>query len=126
MVKQSTDNLEGIWQSRYEYTSSSREGIFEGKHKVRIVQKDPSHVVVESLPEGNDSYVVIRLTIDGAIATGSWQEHTNEKGYYKGAIYYGTIQLIIDPDGRTMRGKWLGFDKESNINVGPWELTRPQ
>lgn len=124
MTQQTADTYSGIWNSRYEYTSSSREGTFEGKHKVRIVQKDPYHLVVESLPEGNESYVIIRLTVDDNIATGSWQEHTSEHGYYKGAIYYGTIQLVIDPDGRKMRGKWLGFDKENNINVGPWELIR--
>jgi hypothetical protein len=51
-------------------------------------------------------------------------ERTSSVGYYKGAVYHGAIQLLIDPTGRSMQGQWLGFDKKSNINSGVWELSR--
>ncbi|MFD6142060.1 hypothetical protein [Promicromonospora sp. NPDC060271] len=32
------------------------------------------------------------------------------------------MQLIVDPTGRTMTGKWVGFDKELSVDSGPWVL----
>jgi hypothetical protein len=78
--------------------------------------------VFESVPHKNKSYLFIRLFVDGNIATGSWQEETDPQGYYKGAIYHGAIQLTLHNNGKTMRGKWLGYGKDMQINVGPWEL----
>jgi hypothetical protein len=34
------------------------------------------------------------------------------------------IQMTDDPSGRRLTGKWLGFGAESEINDGPWTLTR--
>ena len=45
-------------------------------------------------------------------------------GYYKGATCHGTIQLVVDPMGRTMTGKWLGFSKDFKVNRGSWMLSR--
>ncbi len=57
------------------------------------------------------------------MATGSWRETTSPAGYYKGAIYHGTLQMIIDPSGRSMHGMWLGFSRDFKVNSGRWELT---
>lgn len=32
------------------------------------------------------------------------------------------IQVIVDPTGRSMSGKWVGFDKEFRVDSGPWNL----
>lgn len=58
----------------------------------------------------------------GPIATGTWTEHTAIDGYYQGAVYHGALQLIVDPSRRSMAGKWVGFDKELNVDSGPWAL----
>ena len=118
-------NYDGIWQSNYEYPSSSRGKTFKGGHTVRLHQKG-NQLVAESLPEGNESYVLIRLVLDDGVATGSWQEHTNPEGHYEGAIYHGAIQLKADKSGLRMSGKWLGFGKDGTVNSGPWELVRQQ
>lgn len=116
------DDFSGIWHSTYRYHSSSRDGEFDNEHKVRVHQKG-NQLVVESITAPHKSYLVLRLSIDGDIATGSWEEHTEKDSYYKGAIYHGVIQLVIADDGHSMKGKWLGFGKNKEINVGPWELT---
>lgn len=112
----------GVWKSTYSYPSSGRGASFEGHHYVGLHKID-NHWVFESLPEVNKSYVIIRLSIEDDIATGSWQEQTQPEGYYKGAVYYGAIQLVIGEGGKKMVGKWVGFGKDMEVNVGPWELT---
>lgn len=62
------------------------------------------------------------LEIDGHVATGSWPEQTATDGYYRGARYHGAIQLVVEPTGRRMTGKWVGFGKEFDVNTGPWQL----
>ena len=44
-------------------------------------------------------------------------------GYYRGARYHGAIQLLVEPTGRRLAGKWVGFGKQMDVNTGPWELT---
>jgi hypothetical protein len=121
-MKSIYDGLTGIWRSNYRYPSSGRDGEFTSEHILRL-RRDGSHLIFESLPEGNESYVIIRLSIEGNIASGSWQEATSPGGYYKGALYYGVIQLVVDKGGKNLRGKWLGFGKDESVNSGLWELS---
>lgn len=60
--------------------------------------------------------------MDRNVITGSWVEQTAADGYYHGARYHGAIQLLVEPTGRRMTGKWVGFGKEFDVNTGPWEL----
>lgn len=112
----------GVWESSYSYPSSGRGATFEGHHFVRLYQKE-KHLVFESIPETSKSYLVVRLSIDDDIATGSWQEQTETNGYYKGAMYYGALQLVVSEDNKKMVGKWVGFGKDMEVNVGPWEFS---
>jgi hypothetical protein len=61
-------------------------------------------------------------TLDGNAATGTWSERTAFDGYYRGARYHGAVQLLVDPTGSQLAGKWIGFGKDFEINSGPWEL----
>lgn len=112
----------GVWSSEYEYTSTSRKGDFTGRHYVRAFQEG-SHLVFESVPGANKSYVILRLTLDGKVATGSWQETTELDGVYGGTIYYGAIQLIANEAGDEFLGQWAGFGKTGVVKTGPWKLT---
>lgn len=118
----STVDLSGIWHSRYLYFSSGRTGEFEGQHYVVIRQQD-GELSGQSLPHTMESELRLDLSLSGMVATGSWTEHTSPGGYYRGAVYHGTLQLLVDPMGRSMSGKWLGFGKNFKINSGEWELT---
>jgi hypothetical protein len=115
--------LAGVWRSKYIYYSDGRAAQFEGEHYVVLRQRG-DHVSAQSLPNSLDSVLTLDLTVDGPAMTGKWTERTSPVGYYKGAVYHGAIQLLIDPTGRSMKGQWVGFDKKANINSGVWELSR--
>ena len=38
------------------------------------------------------------------------------------AVYHGAIQLLLEPTGRKMTGKWVGFGRDFDLNTGPWTL----
>src|ERR1700733_829378 len=90
-----SNDITGIWHSTYTYTSSSRPGEFKTEQYLRL-HRQGEHFIFESFPRQGESYIHIRLTLDGAIATGSWSEETDPNGYYKGAVYSGAIQLVVD------------------------------
>ena len=79
-------------------------------------------LTARSLPGSASSSLSLDLTVDGAVVTGTWVEQTDPTGYYRGARYHGAIQLIAEPTGRRMAGKWIGFGKDMDVNTGPWEL----
>ncbi|WP_116214955.1 XRE family transcriptional regulator [Streptomyces olivoreticuli] len=117
--------LSGIWLSRYEYHSSGRETDFTGEHYVVVLQHG-NKLTVRSLPEGSsnpNSPLTLDLTVEGNVVTGTWREETARDGYYAGAVYHGAIQLLVEPTGRKMIGKWVGFGKDFDVNTGPWELS---
>jgi transcriptional regulator with XRE-family HTH domain len=115
-------NYSGVWLSRYEYVSSSRDSqVFTGLHYVVILQH-ANRLTVRSLPGSSDSPLTMDLTVDGNVITGTWVEQTAEDGHYRGARYHGAIQLLSEPTGRRLTGKWVGFGTEMDVNTGPWEL----
>jgi len=122
------DRLAGIWHSRYVYYSSGRQSELVVEHYV-VLNHQNDHVSGQSLPNSLNSLLTVDLVVaDSAVTgtsvvTGTWVERTSPTGYYKGAVYHGAIQLLLDPTRSKMTGRWLGFDKESNINNGDWELT---
>ena len=114
-------NYSGVWLSRYEYFSSGRDDAFVGQHYVVVLQHG-DRLSLRSLPNSAGSQLTMDLTVDGNVMTGTWVEQTAPKGYYRGARYHGAIQLLGEPTGRRMAGKWVGFGKEMDVNTGPWEL----
>jgi transcriptional regulator with XRE-family HTH domain len=116
-----TANYSGVWLSRYEYYSSGRGDTFTGLHYVVVLQHG-SRLTVRSLPESAASSLSMDLTVDANVITGTWVEQTDEGGYYRGARYHGAIQMLAEPTGRRLAGKWVGFGKDMDINTGPWEL----
>lgn len=118
-------DLSGIWDSRYAYFSDSRDQRLEGRHYL-VFRQDGYRVRGQSLPHSADSLLRLNLSVEGSVATGTWTERTSPAGYYQGATYHGTLQLLLDPSGRRMAGKWIGFGKDFLVNSGEWELTWAQ
>jgi transcriptional regulator with XRE-family HTH domain len=112
--------LTGIWLSRYEYESSSRGGMFADAHYVVIIQHG-ARLLVRSVP-ASASRLMMDLTASGQVATGTWTEQTSTAGYYQGGVYHGAIQFLLDPTGRRMAGRWVGFGRDFDLNSGPWTL----
>ncbi|MFC9234535.1 helix-turn-helix domain-containing protein [Streptomyces decoyicus] len=118
------ETFTGVWLSRYEFYSSSRDATYEGRHHVVIVQHG-NRLTAQSLPGASsnpDSPLTLDRTVDRNVITGSWVEQTPADGYYNGARYHGAVQMLVEPTGRRMTGKWVGFGKEFDVNTGPWEL----
>lgn len=115
----------GIWLSKYVYVSSGRANSeLIGMHYV-VVTQHGARLSVQSLPQGSlnpDSPLVMDLSINKNVVTGTWTEDTAKDGYYRGASYHGAIQMLADMTGRKMKGQWVGFGKEFDVNTGPWEL----
>lgn len=117
-------NYSGVWLSRYEFYSSGRDDSYEGRHYVVIVQHG-NRLTARSLNGASsnpDSPLSLDLTVDRNVVTGTWTEQTAADGYYQGARYHGAVQLRVEPTGRRMAGKWVGFGKDFDVNTGPWEL----
>jgi hypothetical protein len=114
--------LAGLWRSSYRYFSTGRAEEFEGSHQVRL-RSEGDRLTGRSEPNGTGT-IELDLRTDGLLVTGSWTERTATDGYYRGAVYHGIMQLVLDPAGRSMTGRWLGPDKEFAINSGDWMLTR--
>lgn len=118
----SSGPLTGIWLSRYEYVSSSREDqTFTSQHYVVMLHRG-SRLQVRSLPETAPGRVLMELTVNGQVVTGTWSEETNPDGYYRGSVYHGAIQMLLDPTEHRMTGKWVGFGRNFDLNTGPWSL----
>jgi hypothetical protein len=114
--------LTGTWLSRYEYVSSSRGGqVFTDQHYVLLIQRG-TRVQARSIAGSAPSRLIMDLTADGSVLTGTWREETNPAGYYAGATYHGAIQVIAGPTGHRMTGQWTGFGKDGEVNNGPWQL----
>jgi hypothetical protein len=114
--------LSGIWRSHYVYPSTGRGGNFSGDHYI-IFRQRQDRLVGQSLPHSTGSQLRLEFELEPPVATGSWRETTSPAGYYKGATYHGTLQMVIDPSGRSMHGMWLGFSRDFKVNSGQWELT---
>jgi hypothetical protein len=107
--------MTGIWLSAYEYFSSGRDQSFTGKHHVIILQRG-ARLMARSL-------LSLGMTANGQVVTGTWTEQTDTAGCYQGAVYHGAIQLLTEPSGHRMTGRWIGFGRDLEINDGPWTLT---
>jgi hypothetical protein len=113
--------LSGIWRSTYTFFSSRRRKDIEAEHFV-VLRHEKGRLTGQSLPHSTGSRLTVDLAVEKPVATGTWLEQTSPTGYYAGATYHGTLQLFIDPMGRSMAGKWLGYGKNFQINSGDWKL----
>jgi hypothetical protein len=115
-------DLAGRWSSTYQYASTSRAGVFDGSHTVDLRCED-GRVIGRSLPDPSGSVLDLELSVSGSIATGTWTERTSPTGHYRAATYHGLLQLVVDPTGRQMTGRWLGVGKRFEVKSGEWRLT---
>ncbi|MFI6676730.1 hypothetical protein [Kribbella sp. NPDC050470] len=120
-ARATSGNLSGLWLSQYSYFSAGRDATLEGQHTIRLYHTG-NRLHGSTDPADGESRLTLDLSVNGAIATGTWKERTAPTGYYRGAVYHGTIQLVISPHARRMNGRWLGFGKNFIVNSGDWHL----
>jgi hypothetical protein len=128
--KTQTNTFAGLWHCTYWYPSNTGSGDDPSEYRMKSYQTGDT-VVLESVPNEEGSYMLVRLHVDDDIATGNWHETTSPTGEFKGAIYSGAGQLTVDPDTRRMEGQWAGagFDHDEQkmrIYSGRWEIVPVQ
>lgn len=125
-MTQKDDTFAGIWHCCYWYPSNTHEGEDISEYYVKVHQMG-SKLIIESLPNKIGAYMFVNLTLDGDLATGSWQEDTAPEGEFKGAVYSGALQLLLNEAKDRFEGKWVGVGQEEGkryIYTGRWELAR--
>lgn len=115
-------DLSGIWHSRYTYYSTGQNKELEGQHFL-VMRHEGDRLFGENTVAENASHLRLDLQLSGSVATGTWTERTAADGYYRGSVYHGAIQLVMDPMRKTMHGRWVGFDRDFNVDSNAWELS---
>lgn len=117
-------DLPGIWRCRYWFPSNVHPGEDVSEYHVRI-EHTGDGFALHSLPNEEGSYMQIHFIVESNLATGTWLEDTAPNGEFKGMVYSGVFQLIIDEDMKRMIGSWVGIgrgDQTPKIYDGRWEI----
>lgn len=115
--------LTGIWESRCTYHSGSRGEDFTDRAHLVVVHAGSS-VTARSIDGAvtDDGSITLHLELRGHVVTGTWEQVTGPVSYYRGQVFYGAVQLVVEPGGGRMIGAWCGFGRDHDVNTGPWEL----
>ena len=112
--------------------------VFRRKRSISGLWAQTWHVNSENYPDSNPSEILLRqvggsvsgqLTaqnriyrVEGAVEgnyfTGIWRD--SEAGH----TYHGTFQLRILPNANEMKGTWIGFRTNGEIQSNSWVWTR--
>lgn len=122
-------DFSGTWQFTHWYPTSDDSAEEKGEYQMVAHQKGHAVVFESVADDKKEAYLIVRLTIDGTVATGTWHENAEMHGPFEGVMYSGAGQLIISGGGTYMDGMWAGagFDHASSkprIYTGRWELKR--
>ena len=120
--------LSGTWQCTHWYPSED-DSNEESMTHVMTAHQHGNTLVLQSVPDGEQSYLLVHLNVDGSVASGSWHETTRRQDGYDGPEYSGAGQLVISPDGKSMAGLWAGagFDhklSKMRVYTDKWEIKR--
>lgn len=123
-------NFSGLWYCRYWYPSNDHPGEDVSEYCAQIEPSRGMQFVLHSIPgmgEPEGAYMQARFTADDQVVTGSWLENTAPAGSFKGAIYSGVFQLLLNQTRTKMEGMWTGIGQEKGkmqVYTGRWEIAR--
>ena len=106
-------NVKGIWRSHYTYPSKS--GDDKEERQLIELRQFGKYVLGRNLT-GRHHWYKMRGKLELQMYfTGIW-ENTSDSD-----IFHGAFQFVVSPEGNTMKGKWIGFGDNHQVNHGPWE-----
>lgn len=111
----------GIWRSRWDCASARRDGSGAAPRFI-VLREHRGRLLGHSLPHATGVHIRLELSVDGSTVSGTWREYDGATTSRSGASY-GCVQLELDPSGRAMHGRWLGFGPGVFPIAGTWELT---
>jgi hypothetical protein len=119
----------GRWHLTYWFPSNKQPGQEEPSEYDVTAEQTSNHIILQSIPNESESYIFVRLTVDGVFASGSWTENTSPHGEFQGMVYSGVVQLLVSPDKQKMTGQWVGVGRDHqrqlpDVYGGRWELVR--
>lgn len=120
MAKQ---DFSGVWHSIYHYKHPGLDGLQESVHDVKILRRG-DNLVIESLPNEENSYLVMRLKLDERTAVGTWEEHTSPTGPHKREVYSGAVLLLLNEAGNFFDGMFLSVDRRNHVKSNYWQISR--
>lgn len=115
-------DLVGTWLSVFTYQKEVAQNDCSEHIHVCLVYKKANQLIIESTP-GSASYLVIRLSLDGRIATGSWEQQRAETSSSSSIVIWGAVQLIVNEAGNALEGMWVGFGSAAEVVSGSWKFT---
>jgi hypothetical protein len=124
----SSRHFSGEWISEYSYQSSDMTKPASSSHIV-VLQEAETGIEGESVPQKDGSSLSFALRHDQAngVLTGTWQESTSPSGHYRGAIFHGALQLLLNEAYDQAEGQWVGFNSSrTQIKTGEWRLKKSQ
>lgn len=110
----------GIWRSTH-FKTADGPGAPKTSYYVTL-RLLGNQIIVESASQEGKSYLFARFTLEGNVATGIYQSENSPNTRAKGAVYYGSAQLILDDDGLALRGMGVGFNKDMKATATDWAL----
>jgi hypothetical protein len=108
-------NLRGLWFSSYSFVSSrTRQRTYTTQ--LMLIRQFGPYVVGKCLWSNGTHRHFLTGRTQAHILTGRWRNVAD------GAKHHGVLQLLIDPDGTYLHGKWLGYDARNHIQHADWEF----
>jgi hypothetical protein len=109
-------NLGGYWYSGYSFVSSRTRQRVHTTQLMLFRQFGPYVVGKCIWSDGAHRHFITGRT-HGHVFTGQWRNVAD------GAKHHGVLQMLIDPDGTHLHGKWLGYDARNHIQQADWTFT---
>lgn len=109
-------SLRGNWLSEYSYINSENRRV-DSQQEMKITQFGSRLVAISTKNNGRHIHDIVAL-VDGNIVTGRWINVA------AGSRQHGSFQLVVEPDGKRMIGRWIGLDKRAKVQQGEWIWTK--
>lgn len=119
-------SFSGEWLSEYSYQPDDQAEPLTSSHLV-VARDDGHNITVSSLLQDDGSELNLTLGYDeeSKTLTGVWTETTSRAGRYRGMIFHGALQLLLNREGNVAAGKWVGFNSSrTKIKTGDWSLRK--
>ncbi|HSX33693.1 MAG TPA: hypothetical protein VLF91_05155 [Candidatus Saccharimonadales bacterium] len=115
-------DLTGVWLSRFIPKGLATSKNVASKEHYVALRLNGNELLIGGVPGFNDSSFVARLQLQGAIATGTWQEYHTPLDKQVD-IRHGSAQLLIQTTNGRLSGSWLSAG-EKQVETGRWEIKR--
>lgn len=104
-------HVRGVWECCYRYPTK---GTYMYEQQLMRISQVGPFVVAHNVTSQSHIHRLSGRLNGSTYLTGRWENLA------EGEIWHGTFQFVLHTDGRTMLGKWLGFDSRGMVEYGPW------